>query len=49
MKKWIFESLEITNIIKEKSLNKNESTKMNLQKWIYKNDYSNWGVKLLGK
>ena len=28
MKKWIFESLEITNIIKEKSLNKNESTKM---------------------
>ena len=23
MKKWIFESLEITNIIKEKSLNKN--------------------------
>ena len=28
MKKWIFESLKITNIIKEKSLNKNESTKM---------------------
>ena len=28
MKKWIFESLEIANIIKESSLNKNESTKM---------------------
>ena len=35
MKKWIFESLEITNIIKEKSLNKNESTKMITQDLIF--------------